>query len=478
MTTPPPNPRNIVVATADTLSTRMAGPAIRALRVARALAAEHNVRLVTTGRADLSDDLVSVETVSEQGLRRVMDWCDVFVFQGWILAGRPYLSGSDKVLVADIYDPMHLEQLEQGHESGSEDARWQAVADTTTVLNEQLLRGDFLMCASARQRDFWLGQLAALGRINPATYDEDESLGRLVAVVPFGVDEEPPRMEHGLVKGVIPGIGVDDRVVLWGGGIYNWFDPLTLIRAIDRLRQRLPDVRLVFMGLRHPNPEIPTMRMAHEARQLADTLAITGTHVFFNDAWVPFAERARFLLDADVGVSTHLHHVETEFSYRTRILDYFWAGLPVVSTGGDALGALIEERALGLTVPPGDVDALERALERLLCDDELIQRCRANIATIVPELHWSVVLAPLIEFCRSPRRAPDLADPDRAIHLGITAQLSSRRGLRADTRLALRYLRDGGVPLLVARARSRLRRKLRGRAVSVESRDPPSQETR
>ncbi len=38
------------------------------------------------------------------------------------------------------------------------------------------------------------------------------------------------------IKGVVPGIGPDDKVILWGGGIYNWFDPLTLLRAVDKLR--------------------------------------------------------------------------------------------------------------------------------------------------------------------------------------------------------------------------------------------------
>ena len=40
---------------------------------------------------------------------------------------------------------------------------------------------------------------------------------------------------------------------------------------------------------------------------------------------MPYDERADYLLDADVGVSTHFPHIETEFSFRTRILDYLWA---------------------------------------------------------------------------------------------------------------------------------------------------------
>ena len=58
----------------------------------------------------------------------------------------------------------------------------------SAVISEQLLRGDFFICASDKQRDFWLGQLAALGRLNPATYDEEENLDELIRVVPFGLD--------------------------------------------------------------------------------------------------------------------------------------------------------------------------------------------------------------------------------------------------------------------------------------------------
>ncbi len=129
--------------------------------------------------------------------------------------------------------------------------------------------------------------------------------------------------------------------------IYNWFDPLTLLHAVDKLRARVPEVRLFFLGMKHPNPHVPEMRMAVETRALADELGLTGTHVFFNEGWVEYDDRQNFLLEADVGVSTHLDHVETEFSFRTRILDYFWAGLPVVATGGDSLAELIEERWRG-----------------------------------------------------------------------------------------------------------------------------------
>ena len=39
-----------------------------------------------------------------------------------------------------------------------------------------------------------------------------------------------------------------------------------------------------------------------------------------------------YLTEADAGVSTHHEHIETTYSFRTRILDYLWASLPIVAT--------------------------------------------------------------------------------------------------------------------------------------------------
>src|SRR5665648_997839 len=80
-------------------------------------------------------------------------------------------------------------------------------------------------------------------------------------------------------------------------------------------------------------------------------------------------KRQDYLLDADVGVSTHFQHMATAFSFRTRILDYLWASLPIVATDGDTFGVLIREHGLGRVVPEQDVDALEVALEEMLFDE-------------------------------------------------------------------------------------------------------------
>ena len=43
----------------------------------------------------------------------LVDRCDVVVFQGNLMAQHPAVRTTAKVVVVDIYDPFHLEVLEQ-----------------------------------------------------------------------------------------------------------------------------------------------------------------------------------------------------------------------------------------------------------------------------------------------------------------------------------------------------------------------------
>jgi len=226
----------------------------------------------------------------------------------------------------------------------------------------------------------------------------------LVSVVPFGLPSEPPSHAAPALRGVLPGIGGTDKVVLWGGGVYNWLDPVSVLRAVARLAEHVPEVRLVFLGMGHPNPDQPNMRAAEEVRRLSGSLGLTGKHVFFNEGWAPYHRRADFLLEADVAVSAHLDHLETRYSFRSRVLDYIWAGLPMVLTAGDVLADEVAAAGLGKVVPPRDERAIEEALAGLLASPP----AKGGFAALARHYTWEKVAQPLVDFCLSPRRAPDL----------------------------------------------------------------------
>jgi GT2 family glycosyltransferase/glycosyltransferase involved in cell wall biosynthesis len=448
--------RKVLVITGDAITERMAGPAIRAWNIAATLAGEHDVHLVTVNPLAAPPPApFRVSAAVRRDLAAPIEWADIVILQGHVLELAPALKNqhSQKIVVCDLYDPMHLELLEQGKGS-ADDKRAKDLIGITKVLDAQLERGDFFLCASERQRHFWLGHLAALGRLSPRLYDADPTTQSLLAVVPFGLSPQPPARTGPGLRSRVDGIGETDHVVLWAGGIYSWFDPLTLVRAIEKLRQRRSDIRLVFLGMRHPNPEVIEMDIGARTVRLADSLCLTGTHVFFNEHWVPYEERQNWLLDADCGVTTHFEHVETTFAFRTRVLDYLWAGLPIVTTDGDAFADLVREEKLGVVVPAEDVDALADALERALYDTEFISACTARIAAVAQRFAWPTALSPLVEFCRDPRPAADRL-PGSA-DLVVTDPLRGRQMLRRDVDLVREYLADGGPKELARRVAGRV----------------------
>lgn len=430
----PGPPVRLLIVSPDTLGRKMGGPAIRAWEMARHLTEFTEVRLVSISRSSITHEDFRVFAVDDEGLREQVEWADVVIAQGEVFTLHPWLVESDVVIVADAYDPLHLEVLESGKDE-SPDGRKFLAAYSVDILTTQLRRADFVICASEKQRDFWLGHLGSLGRITPATYDADQSLRHLIDVVPFGVSGDAPIQTHHGIRGTVDGIGADDKVIIWGGGVYNWFDPLTLIRAVHQLVQRRPDVKLYFLGMTYPNPAVHESKMAASALQLSEDLGLKDTHVFFNMGWTDYDDRINYLLDADVGISTHFEHIEAAFSFRTRILDYLWAGLPIIATDGDGFAPLIRDNDLGEVVPAEDVDALAAALERMLFVDDSTS-LRENVRSFGRTYKWDRVLEPLTRFCREPRHAADYpewidsVDGHRARHIQVleaqTLQLNRR----------------------------------------------------
>ena len=107
---------------------------------------------------------------------------------------------------------------------------------------------------------------------------------------------------------------------------------MTVVRAVERVE----GVHLVFMAARH----------ASELRRRPRWKPRGAARAIRHEEWVPYERRADWLLDADVGVSAHRDDVETRFAFH-RVLDYLWAGLPVLCTAGDALADEVQRLDLG-----------------------------------------------------------------------------------------------------------------------------------
>jgi glycosyltransferase involved in cell wall biosynthesis len=369
----------------------MAGPAIRYWEFAKALSKHHEVTLLVPAATDVTDHnfkLVSYERrLNPQHLRDT----DVIITQqlDWKMA---FIAKTQNIrIIVDAYDPLPLEGLELFKRLAPKEKR----VKNRAVLNDLLLSfkmADAIICASEKQRDLWMGTLMSLGRITPEVYEGDTSLKNLLQVVPFGLPSwEPVKTGPGLRERFR--FKENDKVILWAGGIWDWLDPLTLILAIKILSMERSDIKLVFMGLTHPNDSIAEMEMSRRALSLATDTGLIDRQVFFNYGWVPYDERQNFLLDADIGISMHSEHLETRYAFRTRILDYIWAGLPIIGTEGDSFADLIQTNHLGMVVSSNSSEAVVAAIRKIVDGDARIMK--ENLAKMRERFYWDNVIEPI-----------------------------------------------------------------------------------
>jgi glycosyltransferase involved in cell wall biosynthesis len=406
----PESRRKVLCITLEPLSERMAGPAIRCFELGKHLAAEFYVSVASTCAVEKpyappANEFLKIEAgASKSRIYQLASESDVLFIQANVLKPLPGLADMGKPLVVDLYDPYLFSLLAQYSED-------EATASSSyrlmhQVLEKHMLAADFSICASEKQRDYWLGRFCSLGRLSPKVCKFDPTLRKLIDVVPFGLPSSPPVHKKNVIKGVVPGISETDKVLLWSGGIWDWFDPLTIIRAMAQVSKTRVDVKLFFMGLKSPNPQVPLMPMAVKAQKLAQELGLLDNTVFFLEEWVRYEERADYLLESDAAVTAHFDSIETRFSFRTRILDNFWASLPIITTAGDPLSELIQQRGAGLALPYQDAVSWTAAILKLTGDSEFNKSCRDASGLIGSEFTWESSVKPLLEFCREPHRLP------------------------------------------------------------------------
>jgi len=419
----------VLFVTNDPLNQKRSGPAIRCLELARMVAARHEVTIASFEPSDLAVQgmrLLPDALRHKSELHAAARNSDVVVTQGLVLARAPALAKLAKHLVIDLYDPYLLEYLAHAH---PRHPQWGYLRQLYR-LNQQMAIGDFFVCANQRQWDYWLGRLCALGRLNTDAYQRDSSLRALLDVVPFGLPAEPPQHNKQVMKGVVPGIAKDDFVLLWAGGIWQWLDPLSVIRAVSEAAGQNPRIKLVFMGAQDPNPHNRAMAMAQSARELTAQLGLINKSVFFLDGWVPYEERQNYLLEADVGVSAHPATVESRFAFRTRVLDYLWAGLPMILSQGDDFGDLVHREVLGRAVAPGDVAGWKDAMVHLAADASAMDKARARLRAMAPSFYWGKTAEPLLRYCEQPYKTQRLSGFRQRLTPLLSSGYEIAKGLR------------------------------------------------
>jgi glycosyltransferase involved in cell wall biosynthesis len=389
--------RRVVVLAPEPIRPKMAGMGIRALELARALAGEFDVRLLVGNDPAEAATLAGGLHVARAGpgeLAAAARGADAAVVSGhaanWWFHQVPSVPAA-----VDLYDPFFIENLHYAPTLGPETAE-----HDHGTLDLALARADYFFCASPEQRLFYAGALYEKGRIGAFNFPDDPRLTRLIGIVPFGVPSEPAGGDREAGRRAV-GAPSSGPLVLFGG-IYDWYEPDLLLEAWTVVLRRHPDAKLLFFE--NPNPETTPQRVYARARERARAVDPQGRSILFSP-WLAYGSRVDLYAAVEVLVSISAEGLETDLSFRTRLLDAAWGGVPSLSVAGGALARDLEEAGAGRRVV-SSASALAEALSQILSDPAERERASAAARRFAAARSWTSVAAPLAAWCRDARLDP------------------------------------------------------------------------
>ncbi|GDX10015.1 hypothetical protein LBMAG57_17870 [Verrucomicrobiota bacterium] len=297
-----------------------------------------------------------------------------------------------QVLVWDAYVPIHIEVC--ARRSANRHGEAEAFERDRRIWETCLKRGDYFLCATEAQRLYYMGVLAAIGRINPVTYDDDPFL-----IVPYGIHEAEAVPAKRPCSDLIATPGA--WKILWFGGVYPWFDIGCLLEAVRTLAEKHA-VGLVIVGAKNPFVQHPDFEKCHERmmKMIEDPAIRPLVHLV---DWVPFHERGDWYLDADLICFANQPGMENLLAWRTRVVDYLWTRTPLATNGGDPLSEEMIAAGAAVRVDATDPAALAATLAATLGDATKLAAMRKAADAIREKYLWSNAVRPLADVLRGSR---------------------------------------------------------------------------
>lgn len=196
-------------------------------------------------------------------------------------------------------------------------------------------------------------------------------------------------------------------IFLWGGGIWQWFDVETVLKAMVRLQSSTTSPVLFFISGRNEATKDYDAAL-ESAIATSKELGLLGKSVFFNEQRVSSSQLAPWLEHCTAGIMGSPNSFETMLSWRTRYLDLIWAGKPLVTCGHDPFAEIMVQGGAALVSPSGDSLHLAAAIEAFSIRDSRYQEACAASRKIAERHTWPQTLRAAID--RAVSGPPSLSD--------------------------------------------------------------------
>ena len=376
----------------------------------------------------------------------------------------------DQQLILDGYVPIHIEM--SARNSDNLDREYDAFNFENKIWTKALRRGDILLCANEAQKKFYTGVMAQVGRINPITYGDED----LIQIVPYGIYREKAVAKNDPVSKLVK--NKKAFKLLWFGGIYPWFDLTNLLEAVKNANKTTP-IELIMVGVKNPFNQHPDFIKRYE--EVMDYIKNNNMDeiVHITD-WVKFEDRAEWYLGSDAVVLINNIGMENTLAWRTRLVDYVWADLPIVTNGGDPMSDILEANKAVYILPDLDAKTIEKEIIKISKDKETLKQVSVNLSKVRRLFYWDKVtenLSKLISKGYKPADAGLLKEVE-ILNSPVLQNASGSRIVRAKNKArritgkALRYYKNNGFAATYKIATDKVVRKIKRKTVSNIDKKP------
>ncbi len=387
--------KRILITAYDINEKSVSGMGLRYLAMAEFLAAYHDVTMVVTANPGSIDKAIKVVTPNDKNWKMNLYQADIIITNNAVRFHHlPMIKAR---LISDFYDPIIFEWFSLNFVNRQKE--FKSINQHLAFWKLNLTIADNILCANERQSDLYRGMLLAIRDLRLDIKLSEKALKNRVIILPNGIQRTRPIHQKKVLREVIPGLFKDDFILLWGGGIWDWLDPFTVVEALEQANREEPRIKLVFLGLHRNNYTNPHTGQSKELLKMLETKGLLNRQVFVREEWVPVDERADYLLEANMGVLAQYNQLETRYSFRTRLMDCIWTRRPILTMAGDLLSDLIGERGWGVTCQPGDVMALAKSMVFLSRNPVVLEKMHLQLEEDAEQFYWETILQPLLNLC-------------------------------------------------------------------------------
>jgi glycosyltransferase involved in cell wall biosynthesis len=121
------------------------------------------------------------------------------------------------------------------------------------------------------------------------------------------------------------------------------------------------------------------------------------------EPWAAYDERAAFFDRFALALLTFRPSIETDLAMRTRVYDYLWCGLPIVTSSAPGTDEILERYGAGSVIRAESAEAFANEVVAIVRDPAAYEQMFRGSQEFVREHQWPRTLEPLREFCRAPR---------------------------------------------------------------------------